>query len=461
MQSYLETATGLDIVDHICHQDVPPCHDFPRIIQGFHGRCIGDSAAVIKRDTLRIIALQVAGMINDVKAWVDDAVAQLQRAGAHIGVFTETRIQSADRHHLIVNAFKSKGYLAISHNATTQRSTTRTSPVDSEFGPRSAGVILVVSSCHISGWANVVLDPYGRAIAASLDSQDGSTIRIIGVYGVSGASCVNFLSFPSKPTAEILLSEFLLSQFKYCAQNGIHTVVAGDLNSYQKLELDHFGGPSAIRLECITSLLSAHGFYDSFRQRHPSIVAFTHISNAGGSRLDQIWVRPSIGLTMPIALSCIIWEWDTHSDHCPVIADFVCELPMITTATPTPIQPPWRALLAKFNDDVHREAIIAAVAEKISPHKGLIDNQRCILATLRQSFASGASLDPSQSRGSIESAFLAIEGNMLDAIPWPQAAKRMFRPACPWQQCLYLITHLRKLSYVSRKLEPRVHGVIR
>ena len=105
MQSYLETATGLDIVDHICHQDVPPCRDFPRSIQGFHGRCIGDSAAVIRRDVLRIIALQVAGMIKDVKAWVDDAVAQLQRAGAHIGVFTETRIQSADKHHLIVNAF--------------------------------------------------------------------------------------------------------------------------------------------------------------------------------------------------------------------------------------------------------------------------------------------------------------------------------------------------------------------
>ena len=173
----------------------------------------------------------------------DDAVAKLQRAGAHVGVFTETRIQSADRHHLIVNAFKSKGYLAISHNATTQRSTICTSPVDSEFGPRSAGVILVVSSCHISGWANVVLDPYGRAMAASLDSHDGSTIRIIGVYGVSGASCVNFLSFPSKPKAESFLNEFLLSQFKYCEQNGIHTVVAGDLNSYQKPELDHFGGP--------------------------------------------------------------------------------------------------------------------------------------------------------------------------------------------------------------------------
>ena len=88
MQSYFEPATGLDIVDLICHQDVPPYRDSLRSIQGFHGRCIGDSAAVIRSDVLRIIALQVAGMIKVVKAWVSDAVAQLQRAGAHIGVFT-------------------------------------------------------------------------------------------------------------------------------------------------------------------------------------------------------------------------------------------------------------------------------------------------------------------------------------------------------------------------------------
>ena len=70
-------------------------------------------------------------------------------------------------------------------------------------------------------------------------------------------------------------------------------------------------------------------------------------------------------------------------------------------------------------------------------------------------------MDPSQSRGAIESAFLAIEGNMLDAIPWPQAAKVMFRPACPWQQCLYLITHLRKLSSVIFSRKTRARGVIR
>ena len=461
MQTYLETVEGLDMVDHLCRLDTPGHKDTLRNIYGFHGRCIGDSAATIRSDVLRLIALQVAGMINDVKGWVEDAISQLQRAGAHVGVFAKTKIQTTERHHSIVNAFKVRGYIAISHNAATKRSTNNASPEDVEFGPRSAGVILVVSASHISGWANVALDPHGRAIAASLDAQDGSTIRIIGVYGVSGASCVNFLSFPAKSKAECLLNEFMLSQFKYCSQNGAHAVVAGDLNSYQKPVLDHFGGPSAIRPECITSQLTAHGFSDSFRQRHPSVQAFTHISKTGGSRLDQIWVRPSLGLAMPIALSCIVWEWDTQSDHCPVIADVVCKMQLITTPVSMPQQPPWRSLLAKFNDDEHRDDIIAAVAKKIAPHKGPIEVQRHILATLRQSVASGVPLDPAQSRGAIESAFLSIEMNKLDAIPWPPAAKRTYRSRCPWQRCVRLLAHLQKLSTArSRQSTPRVRGAI-
>ena len=254
MQLDTDIATGLDITEYLCcPEDLPP-QTFRKNIRGFHGRCIGDSAASIRQDALRIIALQVAGRIKDTHAWVSDATSQIKCSGAHIAVFTETRVQSIDKHNLIVNAFKMKGYLAISHNAASQRTATRVPspatvdpPGDPEFGPRSAGVILVVSASYVSGWSNVLLDLHGRAIAASLDLCDGSTMRIIGVYGVSGASGTNFLSFPSKPKAEFLLNEFLLQQFKLCEQAGLHAVVAGDLNSYQKPEVDHFGGPSSIR----------------------------------------------------------------------------------------------------------------------------------------------------------------------------------------------------------------------
>ena len=364
---------GLDITDHLCCPEALPSQALKQYIKGFHGRCIGDSAASIRHDVLRIIALQVAGRINDIQAWVSDTCSQIKLSRSHIAVLTETRIQTIDKHNLIVNAFKRKGYLAISHNAVSLRSKVADSSLasdeplcDPEFGPRSAGVILLVSARYLSGWANIHLDLHGRAIAASLDLRDGSTIRIIGVYGVTGASCINFLSFPSKVKAEALLNEFLFQQFKICEQSGLHAVVAGDLNSYQKPEVDHFGGPSAIRADCVTSLLASQGFQDSFRQRHPSVLAFTHLSVSGGSRLDQIWTKPADGLIMLTAGSCIIWQWDTHSDHYPVVVDLICEIPMIETTTPLPHLPPWRAFLSKLNDDVYRKSVILSVAESIS-----------------------------------------------------------------------------------------------
>ena len=218
-----DITTGLDITNHLCCPEASPSQAPKQYIKGFHGRCIGDSAASIRHDVLRIIALQVAGRINDIQAWVSDTCSQIKLSRAHIAVLTETRIQTVDKHNLIVNAFKRKGYLAISHNAASQRSKVldltlaSDDPLcDPEFGPRSASVILLVSAKYVSGWTNILLDLHGRAIAASLDLCDGSTIRIIGVYGVTGASCINFLSFQSKSKAEALLNEFLLQQFKIC-----------------------------------------------------------------------------------------------------------------------------------------------------------------------------------------------------------------------------------------------------
>ena len=127
--------------------------------------------------------------------------------------------------------FKENGYIAISHNSLTSHTDSADVTDEPVLGPRAAGVILVVSSCHITGWSNVVLDIGGRAIAASLDAQDGSTIRIIGTYGVSGSNCTNFTSFPAKVKAESVLNQFISKQVSYCSQNGIRVVVVGDLNS--------------------------------------------------------------------------------------------------------------------------------------------------------------------------------------------------------------------------------------
>ena len=125
MQPESGIAAGLDITDHLCCPEVLPPQTLKQYIKAFHGRCIGDSAASIRRDVFRIIALQVAGRIRDILAWVSETCSQIKRSRAHIAVLTETRIQTLDKHNLIINAFKRKGYLAISHNAASQRANVR------------------------------------------------------------------------------------------------------------------------------------------------------------------------------------------------------------------------------------------------------------------------------------------------------------------------------------------------
>ena len=96
---------GLHLIDYICRPEEPLTKGKYKRVHGFHGTCIGDCAATVSSEVLRIVAFQVAGRINDIGGWVADAVLQLQRSGAHVGVFTETRIQTSDRHSRIVNAF--------------------------------------------------------------------------------------------------------------------------------------------------------------------------------------------------------------------------------------------------------------------------------------------------------------------------------------------------------------------
>ena len=87
-----------------------------RQVPGWKGICIGDCAATINTKVLRVAAFQVAGCIGEVNDWVSDAVSQLQCTGAHVGIFTETRVHTPDRHTRIVNAFRSRGFLALSRN---------------------------------------------------------------------------------------------------------------------------------------------------------------------------------------------------------------------------------------------------------------------------------------------------------------------------------------------------------
>ena len=111
-------ADGLDLYSNMSDaRDTCALGNFVHV-PCWKGRCIGDCAATISAKVLRVVAFQVAGCIGEINEWVSNAALQLARSGAHVGVFTETRVQTQDRHTRIVNAFKRLGYLAISHNAS-------------------------------------------------------------------------------------------------------------------------------------------------------------------------------------------------------------------------------------------------------------------------------------------------------------------------------------------------------
>ena len=73
--------------------------------------------------------------------------------------------------------------------------------------------------------------------------SDGSSVRIVGAYGVSGSNCVNFIFFPNRTKAESLLNEFMSFQAEVSDRKGLHMIVAGDTNSYPQPSIDHNGGP--------------------------------------------------------------------------------------------------------------------------------------------------------------------------------------------------------------------------
>ena len=118
----------------------PLCH-----VPGWNGKCIGDCIATISNKVLRVVAFQAAGSICEIQEWVNDAVKQIINSGAHVSIFTETRIQTQEKHTSIINAFSSAGYLALSHNTSSRDSDfVPGSPEPVVLGPRAAGVIVVV-----------------------------------------------------------------------------------------------------------------------------------------------------------------------------------------------------------------------------------------------------------------------------------------------------------------------------
>ena len=168
--------------------------------------------------------------------------------------------------------------------------------------------------------------------------------------------------------------------------------------------------------KCASTQLSL-GFCDTFRQRFPTTTAFTHISKAGGSRLDQIWVRLAPGLHFETVSACIIWDSPSQTDHCPVVADFLSTIPIIDEKIERPPQPPWRRLLSDAADKGLNAKIREDVLSKIEPFKDDMEAARRELLKVRKAAHNRDKMKPSKARAIIEKAHAVIEKKHAERDP--------------------------------------------
>ena len=160
-------------------------------------------------------------------------------------------------------------------------------------------------------------------------------------------------------------------------------VVAVDINSYLQPTIDHLGGPTHIRQNCLAATLLSFGLKDTFKESHPATQAFTHISETGGSRFDQIWTRPAAGTQLDTANAPMIWDWPHQTHHTPVIGDLLPTVPTIQDKWCQPSLPAWRKLLRDAADPIAKPAIQERIAKHIDQHKASIESVREELANVR------------------------------------------------------------------------------
>ena len=287
----------------------------------------------------RVAALQAGGVgtVPDfVGHWWGSSLSQL---GADLGCISEISFSSDQLAPSLLRGFHDAGYTAICHG-----------PSADQCVPSRVGVALAVRRNAVTTWTDVSRDAIGRCLAGNLHLHNGTLLRVIGVYGITGASLPGFERDRSNLQDEGSIVNFIQAQFNKADQQGIPCLVIGDFNSIASVELDSWHGSHIFRQNCLAARLAVSDSADVFRIRHPDLRAFTYFARAGSaSRLDSIWLlSPSGSVPLETINAAILVNWYRRVDHAPVLADFLVTLSQEKEHL-SPHPPQWKQLAHVIN----------------------------------------------------------------------------------------------------------------
>ncbi|CAE7718476.1 unnamed protein product [Symbiodinium sp. CCMP2592] len=210
----------------------------------FSGSCLGDDVSWKLSGTLRVVGLQTAGTGRDRYVWGRWWAEFLIMLGADVGVLTETRIANESGHAAACRGLRDGGFAAVSHNCLTPPRGA-SSEVAAANDPRSGGVVLAIRTTHTSGWTDVAADSHGRGLAASALLANGASLRLLGLYGVTGSCLPGFQLREEAKHQEAQLNLFVRSQCREQAPSSIHCWTAAWSISFANVTLDSAHSPSS------------------------------------------------------------------------------------------------------------------------------------------------------------------------------------------------------------------------
>lgn len=449
----------------------------PRSLPHFTGTCLGDTVSWKGSQVTRVAVLQSGGSGRDRLLWGSHWGKSLACLGADIGVITETRIRGEVQHAKALQGLWSAGYLALSHGGADEVPRGQSVPgFASLYQLWAVGVVLAVRKDVLGSWSVVQQDCAGRGLAGNLTLANGIVLRVIGVYGPSGASLPGFDSMAERVSDERRLVSWVCSQITLCSDKGWYPLVAGDLNSVSDPSLDCWGSSHVRRPSSLAPALLDAGLVDAFRLRRPTVRAFTFYTRCGSaSRLDSVFTGGPLLTQLPPINAAIVWQWERRVDHDPVIVDFLFRIP----ESPPPSASrtgDWKVLMARLaSSEVSslQQIVGASVQLRVSEFRDLesiwaqlaVDTSHLFLQSV-EGVDSPVSryLCPDQRSDTLQrrldSAFAHLHTLLRMCLPTPAVSccNRDRRVYNAWDQCVSLLTAIRTYL-VGVNLEGRVRPI--